>query len=165
MIEELKEKEVNIIESFRPHIKNSNIQYFKDNKQDITPFNIHHLLDMCVFSNNEEVFDYLLTFDFADIGYDDCVLFNYAIELGNYNFATKLAKYPEIDICNDDCWIVKYTVNNKFEAIDFILSFEEVLNNITDEWIEENIYTDDDSVHLFKEKLQLHRKKINIKNF
>tara|TARA_B100000073_G_scaffold340065_1_gene339352 strand:+ start:2893 stop:3390 length:498 start_codon:yes stop_codon:yes gene_type:complete len=165
MIEELKEKEVNIIESFRPHIKNSNIQYFKDNKQDITPFNIHHLLDMCVFSNNEEVFDYLLTFDFADVGYDDCVLFNYAIELGNYNFATKLAKYPEIDICNDDCWIVKYTVNNKFEAIDFILSFEEVLNNITDEWIEENIYTDDDSVHLFKEKLQLHRKKINIKNF
>lgn len=165
MIEELKEKEVNIIESFRPHIKNSNIQYFKDNKQDITPFNIHHLLDMCVFSNNEEVFDYLLTFDFADVGYDDCVLFNYAIELGNYNFATKLAKYPEIDICNDDCWIVKYIVNNKFESIDFILSFEEVLNNITDEWIEENIYTDDDSVHLFKEKLQLHRKKINIKNF
>ncbi len=165
MIEELKEKEVNIIESFRPHIKNSNIQYFKDNKQDITPFNIHHLLDMCVFSNNEEVFDYLLTFDFADVGYDDCVLFNYAIELGNYNFATKLAKYPEIDICNDDCWIVKYTVNNKFEAIDFILSFEEVLNNITDEWIEENIYTDDDSVHLFKEKLQIYRKKLNIKNF
>lgn len=164
MTEELK-TEVNVIEGFRPHIENSNIQYFKDNKQDITPFNIHHLLDMCVFSNNEEVFDYLLTFDFADVGYDDCVLFNYAIELGNYNFATKLAKYPEIDICNDDCWIVKYTVNNKFEAIDFILSFEEVLNNITDEWIEENIYTDDDSVHLFKEKLQIYRKKLNIKNF
>lgn len=164
MITKLKE-EFNIIEFFRPHINNSNIQYLKDNKQYIKPTNIHYLLDMCVFSNNEEIFDYLLTFDFADVSYDDSVLFNYAIELGNYDFAKKLSKYTEIDICNGNFWIVIYSLNEKPEALDFILSFEEILNNITNEWIENSIYAKDDSFTFFKEKLQLHRKKHNLKNF
>ena len=66
--------------------------------------------------------------------------------------------------------ILESTNKLKSENVDLIdsldrISFEDILKYINDEWVEQNIYTDDDSIHLFKEKLQIYRKKLNIKNF
>lgn len=164
MTKEVK-KEKDIMEILKTQIENSNIKYFKDKKECITPSNIHHLLDMCVFYNNEEIFDYLLTFEFADVAYDDSILFNYSVEIGNSNFIKKLAKYPEIDICNDDCWILKYVFQDKIEEMDTLLSFKKILNHATDEWIKENIHSYYDNFDLFMKKISIYRKKNDIENF
>jgi hypothetical protein len=134
-------------------IINKNINDFIQNRKHINKSNFADLIEQTLISDSEEIFDYLLDLEGFDVAYDDSVLFNYSVELQKLSFSKKIAEHKDIDILNDNCHALILSLNNEnTKAVDFLLSFKEILNYINKEWIEEHIYED---TTIFEEKLQI----------
>ena len=129
----------------------------------LNPTKIQDFLEMCIVEDNFEAFNYIANNVNFDFSYDDSVLFNFSIELQKFKFSKIISKLKNIEVNNDNNWVLRHSINHKKkQAIDFLLLFDEISSNVNEEWLKQNTYENYDYV---LDRLNIMQTKENIKKF